>query len=144
MLRHTQKWMVPMFLISASCGGRTADPIYGLRLGATPSQARGRFDPGAPGAFRSESMPEDFALVWEPDGESPVRSARLEFHLGQLVALRVHAAPGAPHTEGPEILTTDTSVLTREATPGQVELTWLARACPTHAVEVMRRIAAHR
>jgi len=133
-----------MFLISASCGGRLADPIFGLRLGTSPSQARGRFDPGAPGTFRSEAMGEDFALIWEPEGESPVRSARLEFHLGQLVAVRVRSAPGAPHAEGPELVTTDVSVLTREATPGEVVLTWLARACPTHAVEVRRRIAGRR
>lgn len=89
-------------------------------------------------------MGEDLALVWEPEGESAVRGARLEFHLGQLVALRLRSAPGAPHSEGPPIVVTEVSVLTREATPSGVVITWLARACPTHAAEVRRLLEEHR
>lgn len=142
--RHTMLWSLPAILVVASCGSSAPDPILGLRLGTTPSSARERFDPGAPGTFRSEAMGEDLALVWEPEGESDVHGARLEFHLGLLVALRLRTAPSAPPSEGPPMVLTDLSVLTRETTSEEVSITWLARACPTHAAEVRRLVEEHR
>lgn len=117
-------------------------PIRGLRLGDTPARARDRFEPGSRGAFRGEAMGEDFALVWEPAADGDVRSARLEFHDAMLVALRLRLRASAPEAEGPALQVTEGSILTRERSRGHVELTWIARSCPTHADEVRRRLAS--
>ncbi len=133
-------------LLSSSFGSsETIGPVQGTRLGTSPSQARQALSTGGPGSFSSVTMGEDFALVWAPEApDAELRSARLEFHLGQLVALRLLLSPRAPEARGPELEVSTTSVLTRERTPEGVELTWLARSCPTHADEVRRRIAEHR
>ena len=125
------------------CAPPAPEPILGVRLGMTPTQVRDRFDPAGPGTFRSEAMDEDFALVWEPEADSAVRGARHEFHLGQLVAMRLTVSEDAPEASGAAILTTDLSVLTRESVAEGVAITWLARSCPTHADEVRRRIRDH-
>lgn len=119
------------------------DPVRGLVLGLGPAQARDRLRVDRPGSFRSSATEEDFALEWtpeEPGGE--IASARLEFHLGQLVAVRLALSPDAPDAAGPPRTITAASLLTREPRGAVVELTWLARSCPTHAAEVARRMAA--
>lgn len=131
---------------SALGGGETIGPVQGVLLGHGPAQVRERLETGAPGSFRSMAIGEDFALEWTPDGDpGPLSSARLEFHLGQLVAARMRLSPDAPAASGPEFELSEASVLTREAAPdGTVELTWLARSCPTHADEVRQVIAERR
>ena len=52
-----------ILLLASACGRSASDPIYGLRLGVAPEQAREHFRPGAPGAFRTELDGEDMALV---------------------------------------------------------------------------------
>lgn len=134
-----------VLLTLSSAPSETLGPVRGLRLGLAPSQARRMLTTGAPGSFSTTAMGEDFALVWTPDAAGgALRSARLEFHLGQLVALRLTLAPEAPEARGPELEVSEASLLAREPTPNGVELTWLARSCPTHAEEVRRRIAEHR
>ncbi len=123
----------------------TIGPIRGLRLGYATSMARARFTPAAPGRFRSEAMDEDLALIWTPSSpDAPVRGARMEFHLGLLVAVRLTLAPDQPEAEGPPLAISEASVLARDRVEGGVELTWLARTCPTHADEVARRISQRR
>lgn len=133
-------------LVAATgCGPSAPDPILGVRLGMTPTQVRERFGTAVRGTFRSEAMGEDLALVWAPDAGdgSPVRAARHEFHLGQLVAMRLVLDPSAPAARGPAMELTEVSILTREGGDDGVEVTWLARSCPTHADEVRRRIREH-
>jgi hypothetical protein len=120
----------------------TIGPLRGLRLGDSPARARDRFAPGVPGDFHSEAMGEDFALVWEATRPGEVRSARLEFHDALLVAARLRVAPSAPEADGPPIVLTEASLFTRERSRADVELTWIARSCPTHADEVRRRLAS--
>lgn len=144
MLRKSTALLIVSVALVASCGSSAPAPIRGVRLGMTPAQVRARFDPGGPGTYRSEAMDEDFALVWEPSGAGPVLSARHEFHLGQLVALRLTLRPDSDDAGGPEIETTELSVLTRESQEAAVAVTWLSRSCPTHADEVERRIQDHR
>lgn len=123
-------------------GGERIGPVRGLVLGQGPAQARDRLRVDRPGSFRSSASEEDFALSWtpeEPGGD--LASARLEFHLGQLVAVRLALTPDAPEATGPPRVITAASLLTRERRAGVVELTWLARSCPTHAAEVARRMA---
>ena len=134
-------------LITSSLGGdETVGPVQGIVLGHGPAQVRDRLETGAPGSFRSTAIGEDFALDWTPDDEpGPLLEARLEFHLGQLVAARMRLSPEAPAANGPEFMLSQASVLTREAAPdGAVELTWLARSCPTHADEVRQVIRERR
>ncbi|MBZ0116922.1 MAG: hypothetical protein K8H88_08005 [Sandaracinaceae bacterium] len=116
--------------------------LLGVRLGLTPSQARSALQTGAQGSFRTETSGEDLALIWTPQAgaSSPVRSARLEFHLGQLVALRAELSPSAPESAGPARAVTATSVLARDRRGDAVQITWLARSCPTHADEARRLV----
>ena len=133
-------------LSSTLDGAERLGPVRGLLLGHGPAQARDRLATDVPGTFRSTAIGEDYALDWTPRTEGGrLRSARLEFHLGQLVAVRLSLAPDAAEANGPTFVLTESSVLVREARPDDtVELTWLARSCPTHADEVRRLIAARR
>jgi len=130
--------------LASACGSSAPEPVLGVRLGMTPAQVRERFAPGVEGTYRSEAMGEDFALVWEPASDEGVREARHEFHLGQLVALRLTVAEESDVASGDAMQLTDVSLLTREPTEDGVRITWLARSCPTHADEVRRRIRDHR
>lgn len=130
--------------LGMGCGPSTPEPILGVRLGMTPAQVRDRFGTAVGGSFRTEAMGEDLALVWVPGaGETSVRAARHEFHLGLLVAMRLTLDPSAPAARGPSMELTDVSLLTRERMGPDVLVTWLARSCPTHADEVRRRIQEH-
>lgn len=123
----------------------TIGPIRGLRLGYATSMARSRFTPGASGSYRSEAQGEDLALVWTPSEQGgPVRAARLEFHLGLLVAVRLTLRPDQEEAEGPPLTLSEASLLARDTRDGSVDLTWIARSCPTHAEEVARRISQRR
>ena len=143
---HRTTMIVATFALLAAmgCGPSAPDPILGVRLGMTPTQVRERFGTAVRGTFRSEAMGEDLALVWTPDEpDASVRSARHEFHVGQLVAMRLVMDPSAPAARGPAMELTEVSILTRERADEGVEVTWLARSCPTHADEVRRRIQEH-
>jgi len=144
MRRETTALLGALGCLASACGSSAPEPVLGVRLGMTPAQVRERFAPGISGTYRSEAMDEDFALVWEPEGDGPVREARHEFHLGQLVALRLTVDDGADVASGDPMQLTDVSLLTREPTEDGVRITWLARSCPTHADEVRRRIRDHR
>jgi hypothetical protein len=134
-----------LFALLTSSHRETIEPVRGIRLGYAPAQARARLLTGAPGSFRTVTMGEDFALEWAPTAAgSALRRARLEFHLGQLVAARLLLSEDADEASGPGLEVSDASVLTREVTPEGVELTWLARSCPTHASEVQRRLSESR
>jgi hypothetical protein len=132
---------------SADRAPEALGPIRGLRLGMAPAHARSSLRTEARGSFRGEAMGEDFALVWAPASEpssGPLKAARLEFHSGQLVALRLTLSPDAPEADGPALEATEISVLTRERSGPSVLLTWIARSCPTHADEARRRLGEHR
>lgn len=135
-------WTIASPLVSPE--GAALGPIRGVRLGTSAGQARDRLLTGAPGEFRSEAMGEDHALTWRPTGDGQgLRAARLEFHLGQLVAVRLTLDGSAPEAQGPQFESSNASVLTRTRSGEAVELTWLARSCPTHAGEVRRLIEEH-
>lgn len=122
-------------------------PVRGVLLGIGPAQARESLLTGdVPGRFRSSAMGEDFALDWEPTdpSRSELRSARLEFHLGQLVAMRLQVSPDADEAGGAGLEVSPGSILVRESEPGAegaVRVTWLARTCPTHADEVASHLS---
>lgn len=157
--RSTRRWrwiavlalivpaLIGLIALVMMTGGssETLGPVRGLRLGTTPSMARQHLTTGARGAWATTATGEDYALTWTAGSPTnDLRRAQLEFHLGQLVAVRLLLSPGAPEADGPELSVSQASVLTRETTPEGVALVWLARSCPTHADEVRRRIAEHR
>ncbi|MGE3631162.1 MAG: hypothetical protein AB7P00_14755, partial [Sandaracinaceae bacterium] len=86
----------------------------------------------------------DLTLVWDPSNPeaSDLQEARLEFHEGLLVAVRLEVTDSSPEAAGPALVTTETSILSRDPIgPSLVRVSWLSRSCPTHADEVARRIA---
>jgi hypothetical protein len=132
-------------VMTSSGSSETLGPVRGLRLGTTPVMARRHLTTGGQGEWATTASGEDYALTWTAESPtSDLRRAELEFHLGQLVAVRLLLSPGAPEADGPDLSVSQASVLTRETTPEGVSLVWLARSCPTHADEVRRRIAEHR
>src|SRR5690606_31475655 len=120
---NAARWMAPAALLVPallalgawffmSGGGETLGPVRGLRLGVAPAQARAALQTDRPGSFSTLAMGEDFALVWTPDAAAgELGLARLEFHLGQLVAVRMSLTPSAPEANGPELQVSETSVL---------------------------------
>lgn len=130
----------------ASRPSETIGPVRGLTLGDAPTRARDRFAPGSPGQFRTElssaATGDDFTLVWTPDRSDEVRGARLEFHESMLVAVRMRLSDDAPEADGPPLVLTEASLLARDRSRGEVQLTWIARGCPTHADELRRRLAS--
>jgi hypothetical protein len=119
--------------------------FHGVRLGMTPSDVRARYE--LPGDFRATTTEEgDYLLDFAPDetSEASVHSARFEFHLGLLVALRAEIAPGDPWADDRGVTVTESAVReTTEESPDRVQVTLIARNCPTHADEVQRLLASH-
>lgn len=125
-------------------GSEETVEVHGVALGMTPSDVRSRFDARGPGVWRSEMRAEP-VLVWTPSGTTPMSpstpttSATFEFHRGILVAVRllVHGTDRA--AQGRSLDVQAASVLVRRVqADGRVEVTLLARDCPTHAEEVRR------
>ena len=124
-------------LLASEGGGPAASgPIYGLRLGVSPSDTRRLFDPGVDGVFRASSFGEGLALEWEPSQpQARVRAARFEFHGGLLVAVRLTLPAGASNEEELGVSASASAVLSRSRVDGEERWIWIARSCPTHAGE---------
>jgi hypothetical protein len=131
--------------------------VRGVRLGMTPSDVRERFVAPAPGgAWQAVARGEDFTLEWRPApplaqptttsapdaGGGTAQPARFEFHAGILVGVRLVLSSTDPAAHGAPVDVSTASVLARRGrTDGRVEITLLARDCPTHAEEVHRLLA---
>lgn len=110
--------------------------LHGVLLGMTPSDVRDRFVGQPQGVWHSE-MRADPVLVWT----APGTTASFEFHGGILVAVRMLVRASDPAAQGRSLDVSNASVLVRRLqTDGRVEVTLLARDCPTHAEEVRRLI----
>jgi hypothetical protein len=115
--------------------------IHGVWLGMTPNDVRERFRTPGPGTWRSE-MQADPVLIWTATMVEPRTTASFEFHGGVLVAVRMVVPTSDPDAQGPALDVSTASVLVRRGqTDGRVEITLLARDCPTHAEEVRRLIS---
>ncbi len=111
--------------------------FHGVHLGMTPADVRARFDAAREGALRA-SLGDGGAYALElAGGAGTVRSARLEFHEGLLVAIRAELDPRDPlaGAQGRAVSGAAVRVM-REGPNGSVALTILSRTCPTHADEV--------
>lgn len=157
--------LVRAAIVSSNAGGPVE--IHGVRLGMTPRDVRDRFAAFSPGGqWRTTAAAGELALEWlpastpaastpppippaandggtaEPQPPSAAAPARFEFHNGLLVAVRLVVPPSDPAAHGAPVDVSTASVLARRGrTDGRVELTLLARDCPTHAEEVHRLLA---
>lgn len=123
-------------LATAGCTRtEAAEALPGVRLGMTPRDVRDRFEGGGAGAWQTKigggaGASDDTVVEWSAQGpESRVATARFEFHLGMLVAIRGHLREpiGAERVDS-----TPKTVTLRKPAGGGTDLTILARDCPTH------------
>ena len=112
--------------------------LRGVWLGMTPTDVRERYRAPVQGTWRSE-MRADPVIIWSALSPEPGSTASFEFHGGVLVAVRMVVPTSDPDAQGPSLDVSTASVLVRQgSTDGRVELTLLARDCPTHAEEIHR------
>jgi hypothetical protein len=117
-------------------GDRPPLAEYRIHLGMTPADVRATFAaPTAEGSrWRVDSSGET-ALEWRGGN----RSFRFEFHNAQLVAVRAIVESRDPSTHGRALEVSTAAVLRRVVREdGRVELTLVARDCPSHAEEAQR------
>lgn len=130
-----------------ACEADASEPLPSVRLGMAPRDVRERFQPGGQGAWQTRmGGADDTYLEWiSQDPASQVPSARFEFHLGMLVAVRARLA-AAPSSAGSErVEKTARTVTLRKAAPeGGTSVTVLARDCPTHKDEADALVARAR
>lgn len=129
-----------VFVVASQKLSRERDALsaFRVRLGMTPADVRATFAPPAagPSQWRVDSSGET-ALEWRGSG----RSFRFEFHNAQLMAVRAVLDSRDPSTHGDALEVSTATVLRRHAREdGRVELTLLARDCPSHAEEARRLI----
>jgi hypothetical protein len=129
------------FFVARSRLDAAREPLaaFRLRLGMTPADVRATFAPPAagPSQWKVDSTGES-ALEWRGSG----RMFRFEFHNAQLMAVRAVLDSRDPSTHGRALEVSTASVLRRHVREdGRVELTLLARDCPSHAEEARRLIA---
>jgi len=112
--------------------------VPGVRLGMSPRDVRDRFDGGGAGSWQTKvgggaGATDDTVLEWSAVGDATrATTARFEFHLGMLVAVRAHLRQPA----GPErVDLTPKTVALRAPGGGGTDVTILARDCPTHHEE---------
>lgn len=128
----------------------TSSRLRGVYLGMTPREVRDRFVAPAPnGRWRTSSGDGDLVLDWFPENtpgptSAPSASpARFEFHAGLLVAARLDVLATDPDAIGSPLVVSTATVLARRGSGnGRVEVTLLARECPTHAAEVRRLLGS--
>jgi hypothetical protein len=107
-----------------------------------PRDVRDRFQPGTEGTWQTAlGAGDDTVLEWTARGAAgaaPARAtmltARFEFHLAMLVAIRARTSDPPPPRD--EIASTPKTVSLRSRAPeGGTAITVLARDCPTHKDE---------
>lgn len=128
-------------LAVSACEREPSDPLPSVRLGMAPRDVRERFQPGGQGTWQTRIGPgDDTALEWSSnDPATKVPSARFEFHLGMLVAVRARVAD-PPHGEQVD-KTARTVTLKKPAPEGGTSVVVLARDCPTHKEEADALVA---
>jgi len=125
-------------LATPACSKADAsEALPAVRLGMSPRDVRDRFESGTPGAWQTKlgaTPTDDTVLEWtaKDPAEARVPSARFEFHLGMLVAVRASLREPV----GSEaVAATEKTVSVRAPAAKGSTLTVLARDCPTHRDE---------
>ncbi len=119
--------LVPLLLLAAC--SREPEGVPNVKLGMAPRDVRERFTPGGEGKWETRlGKDDDTILDWSASsGAATLEHASFEFHNGMLVALRAMMRSKEPRA----IATTPRTVMLRDG----VNLTLLARDCPTHHEE---------
>lgn len=127
--------VVALALGSACCARPEPGPLPSVRLGMSPRDVRERFEPGGQGSWQTRvGSGDDTVLEWTArEPSSRFQTARFEFHLGMLVAVRARVREGSA-SERIEA-TPKTVTVRRPASPSESDVTLLARDCPTHKDE---------
>lgn len=119
----------------------SSEPFPGVRLGMTPRDVRDRFEVGSEGSWQTKlgggaGASDDTVLEWRASSDkTQATSARFEFHLGMLVAIRARLREGLAAEQVEATPKTVTLRSPGAAGLGGTEVTVLARDCPTHHEE---------
>jgi len=126
---------------SAGCSrADAAEVLPAIKLGMSPRDVRARFEPSTQGSWttRIGSSPgDDTILEWVAADTTSARitTAKFEFHLGMLVAIRAHLRePVAAEVIDLTAKTVTSRAPSGPSGPGS-DLVILARDCPTHRDE---------
>ena len=140
-MRSVPTLLLVLLTALAGCTARdtASELIPGVRLGMSPRDVRDRFDGGGAGAWQTKlgggaaGASDDNVLEWTAAGDATrATTARFEFHLGMLVAVRAHLREPAA---GERVDLTQKTVTMRAPRGGGSDVTILARDCPTHHEE---------
>ena len=125
--------------LSACRHDTASETLPGVRLGMAPRDVRDRFVDGADGAWQTNvgggpGASDDTVVEWSSSSEKTrVTHARFEFHLGMLVGVRAHLRDGGGQAEARVEATPKTVTMVAPASgSGGIDVTMLARDCPTH------------
>jgi hypothetical protein len=141
-LRFAAFAVFAVFCNTVACGREASnEPLPGVRLGMAPRDVRDRFEDGREGSWQTKvgggtGASDDTVVEWSAASEkSRASTARFEFHLGMLVAVRAHLREGLA---AERVDLTPKTVTVRTPGPagtGGTDVTMLARDCPTHREE---------
>jgi hypothetical protein len=115
--------------------------FHGVRLGMTASAVRERFEAPALGSWRSlpATGAGDVVLAWAA-AKGPA-TATFELHNGMLVAVRATVEATDAESKRPGMDSSRAIVRAHALDGGVIQLTLLARDCPTHHDEAERLAA---
>lgn len=127
---------------SAGCSrADAAEALPAIKLGMSPRDVRARFEPSTQGSWTTKigsSPGDDTILEWVAADTTSARitTAKFEFHLGMLVAIRAHLREPV----AAEAIALTAKTVTSRAPAGSnagagSDLVVLARDCPTHRDE---------
>lgn len=117
-----------------------AEALPAIKLGMSPRDVRARFEPSTQGSWTTKigsSPGDDTILEWVAADTTSARitTAKFEFHLGMLVAIRAHLRePVAAEVIDLTAKTVSSRAPSGPSGPGS-DLVVLARDCPTHRDE---------
>ncbi len=142
-------WLVTLALVApVACSDRRIPDFHGVRLGMTPSEVRDRFDLKGSFGVEAAAANDDVGMRFTPASHESVASAKFEFHMGALVAVRADVDESDASASGDEVVVTRGAVLHRSpidksVRPPVVHVDWLSRDCPTHKVEADSLVKKH-
>lgn len=117
-----------------------AEALPAIKLGMSPRDVRARFEPSTQGSWTTKigsSPGDDTILEWVAADTTSARitTAKFEFHLGMLMAIRAHLRePVAAEVIDLTAKTVSSRAPSGPSGPGS-DLVVLARDCPTHRDE---------
>lgn len=117
-----------------------AEALPAIKLGMSPRDVRARFETATQGSWTTKigsSPGDDTILEWvaADPASAKITTAKFEFHLGMLVAIRAHLREPVAAEVVDLTAKTVTSRAPSAASGSGSDLVVLARDCPTHRDE---------